>query len=80
MFAGHSPKNIGAICDPAMFSGVIEVPPGILGPRDGFVAVDLVEPGCDPLELFNPVIQTQVFKDSVPWIVIRVGTQARHAG
>jgi hypothetical protein len=80
MFGGHSPKNIGAICDPAMFSGVVEVPPGILGPRDGFVAVDLVEPGCDPLmELYNPVVLTQVFKGSVPWIVIRVGTHARPA-
>jgi hypothetical protein len=77
MFAGYSPKNIGAVCDPAMFSSVIEVPPGILGPRDGFVAVDLVEPGCDPLDLYNPIVLTRVFKNSVPWIVIRVGTQAR---
>jgi hypothetical protein len=76
MFLGHSPKNVGAICDPSMFSKVIEVPPGILGPKDGFVAVDLVEPGCDPIDLYNPVILTQVFKDSTPWIVIRVGRQA----
>jgi hypothetical protein len=80
MNAGHGPKTIGAICDPAMFTDVIEVPPGILGPRDGFVAVDLVEPDCDPLELYNPVILTKTFKDSVPWLVIRVGTQARPAG
>jgi hypothetical protein len=53
-----------------------EVPPGVLKPRDGFVAVDLVEPGCEPLDLFNPVTQTQAFKETVPWIVIRVGTQA----
>jgi hypothetical protein len=76
MFAGHGPKTIGAICDPAMFSTVMEVPTGILGPRDGFVAVDLVQPGCEPFDLFNPVIQTRVFEDAVPWIVIRVGRQA----
>lgn len=49
------------------------MPPGILGPRDGYVAVDLVEPGCSLLDLFNPVSQTQVFKETVPWIVIRIG-------
>jgi hypothetical protein len=59
-----------------MFSGVVEVSPGILGPRHGFVAVDLVEPGRDPLELYNPAIKTEVFKDSVPWIVIRVRKNA----
>ena len=80
MFGGHSPKNIGAICDPAMFSSVVEVPSGILGRRDGFIAVDLVEPACDPIELYNPVTLTQVFKVLVPWIVIRVGTQARPGG
>jgi hypothetical protein len=72
MFGGHGPKTIGAICNPANFSEVIEVEPGILGPRDGSVAADLVEPGCEPLELFNPVITTRVFEDSIPWIVIRV--------
>src|SRR5262249_52514831 len=73
LFGGHDPKTIGATCNPANFSDVIEVLPGILGPRDGFVAVDLIEPGCKPLDLFNPVAHTRVFKDSTPWIVIRVG-------
>jgi hypothetical protein len=77
MNAGHGPKRVGAICYPEAFSGVIEVQPGILGPRDGFVAVDLVEPGCDPLDLLNPIIQTAVFRDVVPWIVIRIGKQAQ---
>ena len=76
MFLGHGPKKIGAICNPANFSDVIEIEPGILGPRDGYVAVDLVEPGCDPLDLFNPVTHERAFKDSIPWIVVRVGKQA----
>jgi hypothetical protein len=76
MFLGHGPKTTGAICNPANFSEVIEIAPGILGPRDGYVAVDLVGPGCDPSELFNPVTHAQVFKDSIPWIVVRVGKQA----
>ncbi len=66
MNAGHGPKSVGAICDPAMFTDVIEVPPGTLGPRDGYVAVDLVEAGCDPLELYNPVILTRVFSELGP--------------
>jgi hypothetical protein len=77
MFAGHEPKAIGAICNPANFSDVIEIEPGILSLRDGYVAVDLVEPGCAPLNLFNPVTHERVFKDSIPWIVVRVGKQAR---
>lgn len=48
---GHGPKSVGAICDPTAFSGVVEVPPGVLGPHDGTVVVDLVEPGCEPLSL-----------------------------
>jgi hypothetical protein len=30
---------------------VVEVAPGALGPRDGGITVDLVEPGCDPATL-----------------------------
>jgi hypothetical protein len=62
IFEGHGPKTVGAICNPANFSDVIEVPPSVLGPRDGFVAVDLIEPGCKPLELFNPVSHTRVLR------------------
>jgi len=51
MFAGHFPKCVGAICDPAAFEGVMEIEPGMLGPSDGFIAVDLVEPGCEPMKL-----------------------------
>jgi ribosomal protein L30 len=46
---GHGPKSVGAVCDPKAFSGVMEVPQGVLGPRDGTVIVDLVEPHCDPI-------------------------------
>ena len=60
-----------AICDPADFSGVVEVVPGILAPRDGSVVVDLVEPNREPLDWLN-VVQIEVFRDTVPWIVIRV--------
>lgn len=75
VFSGHGPKSIGAVCDPAMFSGIVEVAPGILGPRDGIVALDLVEPGAMPHELLGPFTHEQVFKDSIPWIVVRVGKQ-----
>jgi hypothetical protein len=43
--SGYAPKGVGAICDPTAFSGVVEVPSGVLGPRHGAVGVFLVEPG-----------------------------------
>ena len=70
-YMGHGPKGVGAICDPIDFSGVVEVAPGVLGPRSGSIVVDLVEPGCAPLAWPN-VLQQEVFQDTVPWIVIRV--------
>jgi hypothetical protein len=78
-FVGYGPKTVGAICDPTAFAGVVEVPSGILGPKHGSIVVDLVEPGHEPLSWpFNEVIR-QTFKDDVPWIVIRVGTETRIA-
>jgi hypothetical protein len=71
-YGGHGPKGVGAICDPSAFHGVVEAPPGVLGPVDGQVVVDLVEPGCEPLEWPVPVVQQQVFRDVVPWVVIRI--------
>ena len=72
---GHGPKTVGAICDPACFSDVLEIPSGILGPRDGEVVVDLVEPGKEPLDWPHKETARRIFKDTVPWIVIRVGTK-----
>jgi len=70
---GYGPKTVGAICDPADFTGVLEVAPGILGPRDGMVVVDLVEPGHDPISWPFEEVARQTFKDALPWVVIRVG-------
>jgi ribosomal protein L30 len=72
-FAGHGPKSVGAVCDPNAFSGVMEVPPGVLGPRDGSVVVDLVEPNCEPISWPN-VVQQETFRDAVPWVVIRIAS------
>jgi hypothetical protein len=74
-YSGYGPKTVGAICDPAAFSGFVEVPPGILGPKDGLIIVDLVEPDQEPISWPFKEIARQTFKDDVPWIVIRVGTQ-----
>jgi hypothetical protein len=72
-FGGHGPKSVGAVCDPKAFSGVMEVPPGVLGPRDGTVIVDLVEPHCDPISWPN-VVRQETFRDIVPWVVIRIAS------
>jgi hypothetical protein len=73
-YGGHAPKAVGAICDPAAFSGILEVPPGLLGARHGMVVVDLVEPGCAPLSWPFSLAQQEVFRDFVPWLVIRIGS------
>jgi hypothetical protein len=75
MYGGHGPKGVGAICDPTAFSGVVKVAPGVLGLRDGCVAVDLVEPGCEPmLHPWAKIAQQEVFRDIVPWVVMTVGS------
>jgi hypothetical protein len=72
-YGGHGPKGVGAICDPAAFNGVVEIPPGVLGPVDGTIVVDLIEPGNEPLEWpYTRLIRQEVFRDFVPWIVIRI--------
>jgi hypothetical protein len=71
-FAGYGPKGVGAICDPAAFTGIVEVPLGVLGPRDGSVFIDLVEPGREPLTWYGPIVLSRVFRDFVPWVVFRV--------
>jgi hypothetical protein len=44
------------------------------GKRHHAVTVDIVEPGCEPLDHPWTEIHTRrVFKDAVPWIVITVG-------
>jgi hypothetical protein len=75
MYSGHAPKGVGAICDPAAFSGVVELAPAVLGPCHGWVTVDLVEPGHEPTGLPSTQIVTrQVFREVLPWVVITVGS------
>jgi hypothetical protein len=73
-YGGHGPKGVGAICDPTAFSGVVEVTPGVLGPRNGTVVVDLVEPGSAPIPFVGSIAQQEIFRDILPWIVITIGS------
>jgi Protein of unknown function (DUF2934) len=73
-FAGYGPKGVGAICDPGAFAGIVEVGPGILGPKDGVVQVDLIEPGCKPMTFYGKLFRQQTFSDTVPSIVVTVGS------
>ena len=75
-YAGHAPKGEGATCDPTAFSGILEVPPGLLGPQHGAVTVDLVEPGHERELHEHPwaeIYRRVTFRDAVPWLVITVG-------
>jgi hypothetical protein len=71
-YKGYGPKGVGAVFDPAAFSGIVQVAPGVLGPRDGTVVVDLVEPDHEPLPWPGHVVQQQVFRDVAPWVVTRI--------
>ena len=72
-YGGFGPKSVGAICNPNDFTGIVEVAPGVLGPRNGVVVVDLVEPNHNPMPFSDaPLVRQEVFRESVPWIVIRV--------
>jgi hypothetical protein len=71
---GHDPKSVGVICEPTAFSGVVEVAPGVLGRHNGGVIVDLVEPGCVPMSVLNTIVRQEVFRDTLPWIVIRISS------
>ena len=73
MYYGHGPRRVGAVCDPTDFTGIVEVRSGLLGAKEGGVAVDLIEPGCSPIDL-RPiqVVQEEIFREVAPWIVIRV--------
>jgi hypothetical protein len=74
-YMGHGGRTTGAVCDPSLFAGVVEVPPGVLGPKHGAVAVDLIEPGHDPVDLFwKQTEMHEIFRETTPNVVIRVGS------
>lgn len=60
--------------DPNAFTGVVVVEPGILGPRDGAVAINLVTPGGGGVAFEGTIIQQHVFaRGSRPSVVITIG-------
>jgi len=77
-YFGYGPKSVGAIYDPIAFAGVVEVSPDVWGPMDGWVAVELVEPGTEPtMKIPYPqIITRRQFTDILPWVVITVGMPA----
>jgi hypothetical protein len=73
-FFGYGPKSVGAVCDPAAFAGIVKVAPGVLGPKQGGVTVDLVEPGYKPAPFdWTQIVTQQTFSDVDPCVVITVG-------
>ena len=81
-YAGYTPKAVGAVCYLTAFTGVVEIPSGILGPKDGSIAVDLVEPGAKPLDYSTgaEIVSQTVFRQVTPNIVITIlGQSSLHA-
>jgi hypothetical protein len=73
-YAGFGPKSSGAVCVPIDFTDVFVAPPGILGPRNGMVLVDLLEPASAVKLHEHPAeeVARHVFTDSVPHVVVRI--------
>jgi hypothetical protein len=73
-YGGFGPKTVGAIYDPADFTGIFEAPPGVLRPRNGMVTVDLLEPGSGAEPLMHPAeeVARHVFNDAVPHVLVRI--------
>jgi hypothetical protein len=71
-YGGHGPKTVGAVCDPQDYSAVFEVAPGLLGPKNGTVVVDLLAPGADPLSWPGTEGDRRLFTDVVPNVLIRI--------
>jgi hypothetical protein len=70
--AGFGKSLPGAVCDPAIFDGVVEVPGGILGPRWGAISVDVVQPGRQPPPTGRKTYKRRYFRDLIPHLVITV--------
>jgi hypothetical protein len=73
-YGGFGPKAVRAICDPADFTGIFEVPPCVLGPRNGMVTVDLIEPGSGAEPLMHPAeeVARHCFSGTVPHVLVRI--------
>ena len=68
------------ICNPANFTSVLELPPGILQSMRGCVLIDLAEPGVapNPIHRQNPglrITHEETYRDGSPWVVIAVAAQ-----
>jgi hypothetical protein len=75
MEGGFFPKRIGAVCHPAAFSDVVEVPSGILGPRHGAIGTVLAEPGYWMPAYYTwayDIVIQKVFAAVTPNVVITV--------
>jgi hypothetical protein len=73
-YSGFAPKALGARCVPDDFTGVVEAPPRVLGPRNGAITVDLIEPGSGAEPHDHPLeeVGRQLFTDSAPHVLIRI--------
>jgi hypothetical protein len=68
------------ICNPANFTSVLEVPPGILESMHGCVLIDLIDADTppNPIHRQNPgmrITHEETYRDGSPWVVIAVAAQ-----
>jgi hypothetical protein len=73
--ASDEPRAFGVICNPAEFSGVLEVPANMLSTKkyEMSISIDLTEPDSPPI--ITPgsrIVAQRAFNDSIPWILVSV--------
>lgn len=75
MYYGNAPRSVGAICEPERFDDVIRVPRGVLGPRHGCIAIELLGADAAPADSLVPgqrLVEDRVYSESIPAIHVRV--------
>ena len=68
-------QAFGTICDPTKFAEVMEIPATVLSAENKtHISIDLTEPGVEPSMAIRgaEVIAEQTFRDSIPWILVRL--------
>jgi hypothetical protein len=70
--ARDEPRAFGEICDPSKYAEIMEIPATILSSEKykTHISIDLIEPGVQPDSA--GVLAEQTFRDSIPWILVRV--------
>lgn len=74
-------RAVKALCDPSQFTGVFEIPGGLLRQRGSGVAVDVTEANGPPLaQPWSEIVMQARFSDAVPEVLLTLWRQEPGGG